>query len=782
MRDARRSPAILAVAFGLALGGCAETMSGMAISSGQHASYVERFPTDESWRTADPDDLLAVCIGLSELRLYDRFARCADIFLSRFADHAQFSAAQLRARGPGDFIAPILVAQAQMRIDTKELAAAERSVAQALRIVESETKNAMGDTRDRVHLDALGVAGHVQALLGRREAALGYVKRLEEFQGQFGTDSFWIKAHIMAIARIHVALGDLPTAAAVLQRPSGKSAFFQAIDAFNVINPMAYLLQPLLYGTTDPNAFLREQEIKLSYMQARVLFEMQRWDAAAPLVQELLANKLVDAFPDLKWQALYMAARMDARAGGNASAAARLRQALDIFERSRASIASEVSKIGFSGDKQDAYALLVDVLQADGKAAEALAVTEQAKARALVDVLAAKREFGRTPTERAQSRAALDRLEIIERTRAAAPALRGRAGEAKSRSDAVELSAQVRSVVAVEGIGLAEIQAALRPDEAGLSFFVAGERAYAYLVLPGAIRTHGFSAGDLGRRVEAFRQALAGTDIDLAKRLGKQLHDDLLAPLGVPQGTSLLTVVPHGPLHYLPFAALHDGQRWLVERMAIRLLPSFGTQRYIKPASSDAGAVLIYGNPTRAEPQTALPGAEAEAREIAARLPGSLMFLQRDATESRLKAIAQAPRVLHIASHGEFNGSDPLGSRLLLAADGRDDGDLTASEIYDLALDGSLVVLSACETGLGALLRGDEVIGLTRGFVYAGARSVVASLWQVSDEATKALMVDLHGRRVGQQVAAALRDAMLRTMRDFPHPAHWAAFQVYGAP
>jgi CHAT domain-containing protein len=156
------------------------------------------------------------------------------------------------------------------------------------------------------------------------------------------------------------------------------------------------------------------------------------------------------------------------------------------------------------------------------------------------------------------------------------------------------------------------------------------------------------------------------------------------------------------------------------------------------------------------------------------------VLTRRAATKSALTRTGELFRVIHVAAHGEFVSDQPLDSRLLLAPEAGDDGRLTAGDLYGLRLNADLVTLSACETGLGKVLSGDDVIGLTRGFLYAGANSIVASLWPVSDEETSFLMVRLYGNLKTMPKADALRQAQLETKRRYAHPFFWSAFQLTG--
>ena len=155
----------------------------------------------------------------------------------------------------------------------------------------------------------------------------------------------------------------------------------------------------------------------------------------------------------------------------------------------------------------------------------------------------------------------------------------------------------------------------------------------------------------------------------------------------------------------------------------------------------------------------------------------SELFVRRAATETLLKERAYDFSHIHVASHGEFSADAPLESRLKLATDDKNDGMLTVSEIYGLRLSANLVMLSACETGLGSISSGDDVVGLMRGFLYAGAQNVVGSLWEVDDDATAELSRLVYASmKRGTPVGKALAEAQEQLMRKKPHPYFWAAF------
>jgi CHAT domain-containing protein len=230
-------------------------------------------------------------------------------------------------------------------------------------------------------------------------------------------------------------------------------------------------------------------------------------------------------------------------------------------------------------------------------------------------------------------------------------------------------------------------------------------------------------------------------------------------------------VVPHGPLHAVPFAALGTGGGALVDRHEL-----------CQFASAEVALAGMAGDPP--PPARALlvgqggagPQVEAEIAALAALFPGAERLLGDAATAAALCRQAPQAELLHLACHGEFRGDSPLYSALHLA-----DGVLTAGEIERLPLQAGLVVLSACETALGEAGAGDEGVGLVRAFLIAGAARVLGSLWQVDDADTAAFMQRFHAAwRGGGNAMAALRRAQLEQRARQPHPYHWAAFTLHG--
>jgi CHAT domain-containing protein len=239
--------------------------------------------------------------------------------------------------------------------------------------------------------------------------------------------------------------------------------------------------------------------------------------------------------------------------------------------------------------------------------------------------------------------------------------------------------------------------------------------------------------------------------------------------VGVP---GKLVIVPHGVLHQIPFHALFDGERYLLERFEISYAPSaqvYALCQQQTPRASDKALVMSVADPL-------IPAVTQEARTVARHLPGAKVFGDAEATTEALRSASPGCYALHLACHGLFRSDNPMFSSLKLH-----DGWLTAADVMQLDLAGALVTLSACESGRNEVYAGDELIGLTRAFLGVGASTLVVSLWLVQDEAAASLMEKYYARLGnGVRPAEALRAAQLAIKDEYPHPYYWAPFVLVG--
>jgi len=248
--------------------------------------------------------------------------------------------------------------------------------------------------------------------------------------------------------------------------------------------------------------------------------------------------------------------------------------------------------------------------------------------------------------------------------------------------------------------------------------------------------------------------------------------------------TKRLIVVPHGALHKVPFAALNDGKQFMVDKYALSVAPSSTVLEYVvKKRNRNRGRFLAFANPNT--DYVPLGFAEIEVNNISGLFSKKEIYSRGEATEGKAKGRTSSPDIIHFACHGEFNDKQPMQSGLLLSKDADNDGYLQVHEIFGLDLrNANLVVLSACDTGLSKIYGGDDLVGLSRGFIYAGTPSLIATLWEVADRSTAILMKEFYKNwyTKGLSKPEALRQAQLKlkAMPEYRHPFYWAPFIIIG--
>jgi len=428
------------------------------------------------------------------------------------------------------------------------------------------------------------------------------------------------------------------------------------------------------------------------------------------------------------------------------------RQAIAAVESLRAQLKAEEARTGFLGKSLAPYERLIALyLRELGGEGDAFEVVERAKARAFIELLAGKplRPPEAVPPamleREATLRQALGKLYAMH-LNAGAPGP-GAARVASLETELEDLYRRMRRLDAqyagsrsVEPLSLAEVQQRLPASVALLEYFSTGDEFGCFVIgrdtvtarlLPGAMTTvrRYLEAG--GNLVSLGRAAGSG---DAAPATWSQLADVLLAPIqGTLVGVERLYVAPHGPLHYLPLHAL--GVTPLLERYRVAYTPSASVLLREHAPEPDTRADLLPGCLALGFAGADLRYAELEAVHTAKLTDGVALVGPAASGEALLE---QGPRfrILHLACHGTFNPQAPLASGLLLAG-----GKLDAMTVLQrLRLRADLVVLSACDTGQAEIQRGDELMGVARSFLYAGAASVLVSLWPVDDLATALLM------------------------------------------
>jgi CHAT domain-containing protein/tetratricopeptide (TPR) repeat protein len=354
----------------------------------------------------------------------------------------------------------------------------------------------------------------------------------------------------------------------------------------------------------------------------------------------------------------------------------------------------------------------------------------------------------------------------------------------RALTEQLYLHSGAENLAATAVVTLSDIQRCLTDGTALIAYYNDGRHLWAFLLNSGRL-----DACQLPEPVSvveklldkwqsninrALRTAPGSTEErilhDYALPLAGRLYDALLRPLaGRLRSCEHLVIVPYGALHYLPFQLLHDGEGYLIERREVVILPTASLLTRPAPHQGQGALALAYNWDGR------LQYTGDEAGRVVARFGGGL-YCEGDATQ----VVLETPpcQVLHISAHGQYRIDQPDFSYIQLA-----DGPLYTDDLFQHDLRYELVTLSACETGRSRAAAGDELIGLGRGFLFAGAGALIASLWRVEETLTLELMDELYHRLdSGASKAAALRGAQLALMRAYPglHPAFWGAFELIG--
>lgn len=265
----------------------------------------------------------------------------------------------------------------------------------------------------------------------------------------------------------------------------------------------------------------------------------------------------------------------------------------------------------------------------------------------------------------------------------------------------------------------------------------------------------------------------------IAQDLGSKLLPDFEANI------EDLIVIADKYLNQIPFEILEDGSGMLLEKLNLSYAGSvqlYDAQKQMSKRQRSSGKWMGFAPIYK---ENSLPNNQNEVKEIN-KLTGGMEILGETATKSKFLEESPNAFIIHLATHSETDQNNPMLSKMYFSEQDEDAGELTASEVYNLDLNADLVVLSACNTGLGKTESGDGVMSMARAFTYAGVSSAVMSLWQVSDRQTSELMVKFYENlNQGQKKNEALRNAKrdyLKTVQEpeLQHPYYWAGFVVSG--
>jgi CHAT domain-containing protein len=575
-------------------------------------------------------------------------------------------------------------------------------------------------------------------------------------------------------------------------------------------------------ATAAKNSQMPRPFAAATFHLAELYARQHDWTAAERLISRGLAadRELIDIqfYP----QHLATAAKIESHLGHTQTAEEYLSQASDVIEAAMANVPSANVKTSLIATMSDVYSAHFQLaLDEEHDLAKAFAILEAARGRAIADHL-------RTQPDRSITRngrvAALERR-IAEIQLNLLSSSKSRVEREKLLQELHETEFQLEPLMFVHDTGkrtrqlppvpLFQVQRGLTNDEVVLEYVLGEEKSFVIAITQTRIRSYELPPGKRIRDcVRAYTDEIkSAAEIYPKDRVNaKALHRMIVAPAQETSDHLKIIVIPDGVLSLVGFDSLVDeAGEFLVSKRTISYAPSatvlMALQR--RPFNSEASKKLLaFGGPrltnqTDSNPGhakrglldldganiTALPAAAGEAREVAADLGStSEVFVEAEATEAELKRESVTRfQVIHFATHAFADLNYPDRSAVVLAPDAGtgDDGLLQIREIRDLYLPSDLVTLSACDAGLGRVEGIEGMESLVNAFIFAGARSVLASRWAIDDTFSATLMDDVYKQLArGATVPDALRSAQLEFINRYgkaARPVYWSAFFVSGA-
>ncbi len=582
-----------------------------------------------------------------------------------------------------------------------------------------------------------------------------------------------------ASALFNAEKNSIAAAAVDLRRASLAAVQLQYAEALAIVHSASVTLE------ASENVRLR---LSAMWLRGHILARLKRYEDAEKLLERTLKETAASEQPALAQSAMNSLGEIASWKGNARRAEKHFEAAIRSAEAARAPLPGEEFRMAFLAKTLEPYENLMRLYIAEGKIEKAFVCVERSRARALLEGVAAKGR-GTRPAETTIREelnwyySRLDRADPEETARLQKE-IRSREKQLASLGLRTLSIANGKEPINKTGeLDLSKLQKKLGSKTA-LVEFVVDSGVYSAFVVTGDKVDY---AAELATETEVlsileglhfqFRslrfggEALRPFAAQLKSRSDaylEKLYAALIRPLERFLAGRDLAIVPSGALNYVPFHALFDGKDYLVQSREMVCAPSAAIWLLLnsRRPSKRANALLM------AFADEKIPLVDREIKGIAKTLANPTSFIGKRATFSAFEANAPAFDIIHLACHGQFRPDNPMFSSLHLA-----DGWVTVRDVCSQTLKASLVTLSACETGLSRISAGEEILGLARGFLTAGAGALVLSLWTVSDEATERLMSDFYrSLQRGLGVSASLRIAQSRFIDCDEHPYFWSPF------
>jgi CHAT domain-containing protein/Tfp pilus assembly protein PilF len=515
-------------------------------------------------------------------------------------------------------------------------------------------------------------------------------------------------------------------------------------------------------------------------------------------------------FPETSWQAWFNLGRIYEKLDQDEKAVDAYRNSISVIEKIRGNLTIDEFKSIYFDNKREVYDRLLRILLKMNKPVESFQVSEQARARAFYDILSNKKiDFSGSLPGDLISLEQAKRLEIQKLYKLLQKGDVSSYGDSESRTSGMQLlrealvtaqseyedivqkiklhSPAYAEMVSAQPVNPSDLRSMLDENSAVIAYWISSDELIIWFISRSDIICREIPVTDhyLGSLVEQARKAIeSDSPLNEVKLPLKTLYSLLAAPVEskINQFRNLI-IIPNGSLHFLPFQALVDSRDdYLVQNHNLIYEPSASVFMICENRKGSAGSSFLGMalSDLSIDNKAGLPGTDEELRKILPLFPDNLSAFGKQGTETFVKKNAGNFNFIHFATHGSYNYDQPLYSYLLFPSSDEDDGRLNVYEVFGLNLKASLVTLSACETGLGNINRGDEIVGLSRAFLFAGSSSVIVSLWAVADYPTSILMAAFYKNLKEHNLQEALSMAQRDLIKIYPQPVYWSPFILIG--
>ncbi|HEX5734308.1 MAG TPA: CHAT domain-containing tetratricopeptide repeat protein [Blastocatellia bacterium] len=641
----------------------------------------------------------------------------------------------------------------------------------------------------------------------------------------------WVESlAAMGLERFEQARKNL-TAAREVFRASGNTTFTAQTDYYlaELSLRRGEIDEAAVRADSAMRVFARQKLVtrtaRSRLLAARAAYASGDGRKAARLARSTLKGVERTPEPAINYQCHHLIGRVHRDRGERSRAIARFRQAVETVEHMRGGVAADELKASFLRDKIGVYE---DTITAcldygtDSHVDEAFRLVESSKSRALADLLAryartapdtqapAGGSRARGPKDETRARLAkliqelnwyssqvgLEDDKGHERSASTSDSYRRRARRRERQIAHLFRRIEIEdprfaNLHAPQSATVSDLRGALEAGETAIEYFTTGDEVSAFIATRDRIKVvrRIASKSELERRLAALRfqiekfsygaeyvdahfwQLKGATDEALS-----EIYKTVFLPLESSLDNERLVIIPHDALHYVPFHALCDRRGYyLIDNFEISYAPSASVFALCRANNRSApeGTLVALGISEKGT-----PAINDELETLKDLFHDAVILKGSRATRDNLIEFAPRARFLHLASHGYFRRDNPMFSFLKLA-----DSQLNFYNLLDLKLNAEVVTLSACHTGINTVFPGDELQGLMRGFLYAGAPALIVSLWAVNDRSTAEFMGQLYSAiRAGDEKRRALRAAQLAIKEAYGHPYYWAPFVLIGNP